>query len=159
MKSSKLYDINAMLNRLANPFWSPLHPSSYALNCEGRYGPGAEFDADPKLRAAWNIFWAMSHKITSPKQVEKLNIPLMRKVIVAAIAVSRIRVRIEGIDYSVGQLSMLMNHPEFLQLLEREIHQLDREDAKDALSSLEPSTLLTVLGRRLCRPTDSSLPK
>lgn len=83
----------------------------------------------------------------------------MRKVIVAAIAVSRIRVHIDGTDYTVGQLSMLMNHPEFLQLLEREIHQLDREDAKDALSSLEPSTLLTVLGRRLSRPTDSALPK
>ena len=153
MKHSKHYDITAMLK----PFWSPLHPSSYAFNCEGRYGPGAEFDADPKFRAAWNIFWAMSHKITAPKQVEKLNIPLMRKVIIAAVAVSRIRIHIEGVNYTMGQLSLLMTHAEFLRMLEREIKQLDSENAQEALAGLNPTTLLSVLGRRLSAPTDSSL--
>lgn len=153
MSPTNHYDVQAMLNRLANPFWSPLHPRAYALNCEGWYGPGVEFAADPTFRKAWNIFWAMSYKINSPKSLEKMNILQMRKVIVASIAVSRIRIQIEGSEFTLGQLSLLMSHDDFWQIVACEIHQLENERAQAALSGLDSETLVSILGRRLSRPS------
>lgn len=110
MTSPSLFSIKAMLARLENPYWSPVHPTKYALNCEGDYGPGVEFRTNPHFRPAWNIFWAMSYKLNTPKQVAKLNVDLMHKVIEAAVAVSRINITVAGTRFSVGQLSLLMPH-------------------------------------------------
>jgi hypothetical protein len=145
-----------MLARLANPYWSPDHPTKYALNCEGEFGPGAEFKTNSQFRPAWNIFWAMSHQLNTPKQVAELNIDLMHKVIEDAIAVSRVNLTLDGVRFSLAQLSLLMGHQEFVELMARELNQLHTERSRELLDGLEPSSLLTAMGRRLLTEKDES---
>lgn len=152
MTSPSLFDIKAMLARLENPYWSPEHPTKYALNCEGDYGPGVEFKTNPHFRPAWNIFWAMSYKLKTPKQVAKLNVDLMRKVIEAAIAVSRINITIDGTRFSLAQLSLLMPHQDFMACISGEVKQLYTDRAHDLLGGLEPTSLIAVLGKRMEDP-------
>lgn len=145
-----------MLARLENPYWSPEHPTKYTSNCEGDFGPGVEFKTKPHFRSAWNIFWAMSYKLNTPKQVAKLNVDLMCKVIDAAIAVSRINITIDGTRFSVGQLSLLMSHSDFMDCLSREVKQLHTDRAHELLGGLEPTSLVAVLGRRMENPKTKS---
>lgn len=80
----------------------------------------------------------------------------MGKAIVAAIAVSRISIQLDRVDYTLGELSLLMSHAEFLQVLEGEIHQLENDNNQDGIAGLNPTTLVSVLRRRLSRSTDES---
>lgn len=150
------YDHKSMIARLSNPYWSPLHPTKYLQNCEGEFGPGAEFKSRPSFRAAWNIFWAMTYKLTAPAQVEKMNLELMQRVIEAATNLARITLTLEGTQFSLGQLSLLMTHQQFIDLLHREVMQLQGAKAKQLMGELKPAALLSVLGRRLQRSTDES---
>lgn len=146
------YNLKTMLARLENPYWSPQHPTMYVMNCEGDYGPGVEFKTNHQFRFAWNIFWAMSYKLNTPKQVAKLNVDLMHKVIEAAIAVSRISISVEGTSFSIGQLSLLMSHCDFMDCIASEVKQLYTDSAHELLGGLEPESLLAVLGRRIDNP-------
>lgn len=152
MSKPTLYSLKTMLARLENPYWSPEHPTMYVMNCEGDYGPGVEFKTNAQFRSAWNVFWAMSYKLNMPKQVAKLNVELMHKVIEAAVAVSRINITVAGTRFSVGQLSLLMPHGEFMDCIAREVKQLYTDRAHELLGGLDPTSLIAVLGKRMENP-------
>lgn len=149
MKHRRPYDVTGMMERLANPYWSAQHPSKFSLNCEGWYGPGVEFDTRSEVRSAWNIFWAMSHRLNSPKQLVTLNFEPMQKVIAAAISISQIGIDVDGERFSLGQLSLLMGHPEFMALLMREMKQLFECPARELLNGVDPVAVVAFLGKRL----------